>query len=333
MRQRILSGIQPSGDLNIGHYIGAMKSWLELQRDFEALFMIVNLHAITVRQDPEVLRERTLSIAAQYIACGIDPDEAAIFIQSDVMEHAQLAWILNCHTGLGELQRMTQFKDKSLKQGTSGIYAGLLNYPVLMASDILLYRADRVPVGEDQKQHLELTRDLAERMNSLYGDIFTVPTPHIATFGARIMSLQEPESKMSKSDENPKANILLLDEPGQILKKFKAAVTDSENRICFDVSNQPGVSNLLTIFASVTSRTMEESVAHFEGRQYGHLKVETAEAVAEFLRPVREKYADLMQDKAELLRNLKSGADRASLIAAGTLAEVEDALGLRVHPC
>lgn len=331
MRQRILSGIQPSGDLNIGHYIGALKSWLELQRDFEALFMIVNLHAITVRQDPEMLRERTLSIAAQYIACGIDPDEAAIFVQSDVMEHAQLAWILNCHTGLGELQRMTQFKDKSLKQGTSGIYAGLLNYPVLMASDILLYQADRVPVGEDQKQHLELTRDLAERMNSLYGEIFTVPTPHIPAFGARIMSLQEPTAKMSKSDENPKASVLLLDEPKQILKKFKAAVTDSENRICFDVANQPGVSNLLTIFASVTSKTMDEAVAHFEGRQYGHLKVETAEAVVEFLRPVREKYADLMQDKAELLRALEGGAHKASAIAGKTLSRVEEALGLRVH--
>ncbi|WP_220720189.1 tryptophan--tRNA ligase [Agarivorans litoreus] len=324
----VLSGIQPSGSLTIGNYIGAINQWIDMQNDYDCHFMLADLHAITVRQEPKQFTNQVLDGLAMYIACGLDPDKSTIFVQSQVPEHAQLAWALNCYTQMGELNRMTQFKDKSTKYA-SNTNAGLYTYPALMAADILLYQANAVPVGDDQKQHLELTRDIAHRFNNLYGEIFTVPEPFIPKFGARVMSLQEPSKKMSKSDDNPKAFILLSDTPKQIAKKIKASVTDSDEqaRIYFDRNEKPGVSNLLTLQSVATGKSIDDLVASYEGKMYGHLKVDTADAVVAMMEPIQARYQALREDEAALQAIMAKGAERASEQASKTLRAVYDVLG------
>ncbi len=329
----VLSGIQPSGSMTIGNYIGAINQWLNMQQESDCHFMLADLHAVTVRQDPKGLRERVLEGLAMYIACGLDPEKSTIFVQSQVPEHAQLGWLLNCYTQMGELNRMTQFKDKSTKYA-SNINVGLYGYPVLQAADILLYQADKVPVGEDQKQHLELTRDIATRFNNLYGDVFKVPDPYIPEVGARVMSLQDPLKKMSKSDENPKAYIQLLDEPKKIAKKLKSAVTDSDEqaRIYFNPQEKPGVSNLLTLLSVATKRSVADLVPEYEDKMYGHLKKDTADAVVAMIEPIQARYHALREDEAELNRIMRIGADKASEQAAVTLAKAYDAVGFIAKP-
>ncbi len=324
----VLSGCQPSGVLTIGNYIGALRQWLAMQDDYHCLFCIVDLHTITVRQEPKALREATLDTMALYLACGLDPERSTIFVQSQVPEHAQLGWVLNCYTQMGELNRMTQFKDKSNRHAEN-INVGLFAYPVLMAADILLYQADQVPVGQDQKQHLELSRDVAQRFNREHGDVFTVPKPFIPKVGAKVMSLQEPTKKMSKSDGNPNNFIGLLESPKAVTKKFKRAVTDSDDppRIVVDFENKPGVSNLLTIMAGVTGGSISEIAAGFEGKMYGHLKVEVAEAVCAMIEPLQARYHELRDDPGELERMMRLGAERARERASRTLADVYDAVG------
>lgn len=324
----VLSGCQPSGQLTIGNYMGALRQWVQMQNDFDCLYMLVDLHAITVRQDPKQLYEACLDGLALYLACGIDPEKSTIFIQSHVPEHAQLAWVLNCYAQMGELNRMTQFKDKSARN-ENNINVGLYSYPVLQAADILLYQADQVPVGEDQKQHLELTRDIATRINNLYGDVFKLPEPYIPKTGARIMSLQEPEKKMSKSDSNPNNVVGLLEEPKKVAKKIKRAVTDSDEqaRIYYDVENKPGVSNLLGLLSCSTGKTFEQLEAEYEGKMYGHLKTDVADAVIELITPVQEKFVELRADRAELDRVMALGAEKARAKAAVTLSKVYDAVG------
>ncbi len=325
-RPVVLSGIQPSGNLLIGHYIGAIRNWVKLQQTHDGLFMLVDLHAITVRQDPKILRERSLDFIALYLACGIDPEQSTLFVQSHVSAHAEMGWLLNCYAYMGELNRMTQFKDKSA-QHEANINVGLFDYPVLMAADILLYQSDLVPVGHDQKQHLELARDLAMRFNNLYGEVFTVPEPMIPEVGGRIMSLQEPEKKMSKSDPNEQASIALLDEPGKVRKKLMRAVTDSDNEIRFDPQTKPGVSNLLTLLATVSGESMAHWEAQLAGQGYGNLKKATAEAVIAFLEPVQQRYHALRDDPGELMRILNVGADKAAERADATLRHAKDVLG------
>lgn len=325
----LLSGIQPSGDLMIGNYIGSIKNWVKMQDDYNCLFSLVNMHAITVEQDPSDLYNRSLDFVAWYLASGINPDKSTVFIQSHVPEHSELAWILNCYTYMGELNRMTQFKDKSAKH-SANINVGLFDYPVLMAADILLYQTAMVPVGADQKQHLELTRDLATRFNNKYdSEIFKVPEPFIppTTSGGRIMSLQDPLSKMSKSDENKDNFIALADDPKKILKKFKKAVTDSGSEIHYDLENKPGVSNLLTIYSVISGKSIDEVVKHFEGKMYGHLKVELGELVADYLSPIQERFKQIRSDEAELKAILADGAKQARAQAQTTLAEVHKAIG------
>ena len=290
-RKRIFSGIQPSGDLTLGSYMGAIKNWVPLQDEYDCIYCIVDMHAITVRQDPALLRRRTLEQLAQYIACGLDPEKNTLFIQSHVPAHAQLGWVLNCYTMFGELSRMTQFKDKS-KKHADNITAGLFTYPVLMAADILLYQADLVPVGVDQKQHLELTRNIAQRFNQAYGDTFVVPDGYIPKMGARVMSLGDPSSKMSKSD--PDGCVFLMDTPEVIQKKFKRAVTDSETQVRFDPEHKPGISNLLTIYCAATGKSPEEAEEAFQGQGYGVFKPAVGDAVVELLRPIREEAGRLM---------------------------------------
>ncbi|MEP7039020.1 MAG: tryptophan--tRNA ligase, partial [Acidobacteriota bacterium] len=311
MKKRIFSGAQPTGNLHIGNYLGALKNWVDLQNEYESFFCIVNLHAITLPQKPEILKQKTLDLARIYLASGVDPSISTIFIQSDVSEHAELAWVLSCIARMGELERMTQFKEKG-KGNAERAGVGLFAYPILMASDILLYKTDLVPVGKDQKQHLELSRDLAERFNRDFGEAFVVPEPFIPPVGAKIQSLQEPTKKMSKSDENANGSIFLLDDADTILKKFKKAVTDSGTEIKFGES-RPAINNLLTIYQLMTDKTPEECEANFEGKGYGHFKTELAEAVIEFLKPFQEKaksYTD-----AELNEILKNGAEKARTIA------------------
>ena len=329
----VLSGCQPSGQLTIGNYMGALKQWVSMQDDHECLYMLVDLHAITVRQEPAALREACLDGLALYLACGIDPEKSTLFVQSHVPEHAQLAWILNCYTQMGELNRMTQFKDKSAKNVTN-INAGLFTYPALMAADILLYQANQVPVGDDQKQHLELARDVATRMNNIYGDVFAIPEPFIPKFGARIMSLQEPAKKMSKSDDNPKNFIGLLEDPKKLTKKIKSAVTDSDEqaRIYYNTEEKPGVSNLLTLLSLATGRSIEELVPEYEDKMYGHLKGDVAEAVVSLLEPVQTRFKTLREDRAYLDEVMKKGAEKASARAAVTLEKVYDALGFIPRP-
>lgn len=321
----ILSGIQPSGDLHIGHLTGAIKNWVSLQDTYQCYFTIVDLHAITVRQEPAELRKRTLDLAALYIACGIDPAKSILFVQSHVPEHSQLAWVLNCFTGMGECSRMTQFKDKS-QQHSENINVGLFAYPILMAADILLYQADLVPVGEDQKQHLELTRNIAQRFNFSYSDTFKVPEPYIAKVGARIMNLQDPTKKMSKSDENEKATIFLTDSDDAVRNKIKRAVTDSGSEIKYD-ENKPGIANLMTLLSIATGKTYPEIESEFTGKGYGDFKPAVADAVAGYLKPIREKYFEIRNDNKLLTEILANGADLARKQAFKTLRKVYKKVG------
>ncbi|MBU5403862.1 tryptophan--tRNA ligase [Proteus mirabilis] len=329
----VFSGAQPSGELTIGNYMGALRQWVQMQDDYDCIYCIVDQHAITVRQDPTELRKRTLDTLALYLACGIDPEKSTIFVQSHVPQHAQLGWALNCYTYFGELSRMTQFKDKSARHAEN-INAGLFDYPVLMAADILLYQTNQVPVGIDQKQHLELSRDIAQRFNAIYGDIFTVPDPFIPKGGARVMALQDPAKKMSKSDDNRNNVIALLEDPKAAAKKIKRAVTDSEEppRIAYDLENKAGVSNLLDILAGVTGKTIPELEAEFEGKMYGHLKGAVAEAVSDMLTNIQERFNTFRNDEALLNKIMKEGADKAKARAQTTLDKVYEAIGFIAHP-
>ncbi|MDO5097704.1 MAG: tryptophan--tRNA ligase [Corynebacterium sp.] len=327
-KQRVLSGIQPTADsYHLGNYLGALKQWIGLQDDYEAFYFIPDLHAITVDQDPKELRNRTIAGAAQLLALGIDPDRSTLFVQSHVPEHAELAWVLTCLTGYGEAARMTQFKDKSAKRGADRTSAGLYMYPMLMAADILLYRPQLVPVGEDQRQHLELTRTLAERFNSRYKKTFPVPEALIPQGAAKIYDLQDPTAKMSKSTENEKGLISLLDPPNVSAKRIKSAVTDNDGEIRFDKENKPGVSNLLVIQSSLTGTSIDDLVAGYAGKGYGALKTDTAEALEAFVTPLREKFAMYMDDPAELENVLARGAESARAVASRTLADVYDRIG------
>ena len=322
----LLSGIQPSGILALGNYIGAIRNWVALQDQYQSIFLVVDLHAITVRQKPAELRQRCLSFAAQYLSAGIDPEKSIVVMQSHVPEHSQLAWVLNCFTYTGELNRMTQFKDKS-ERHQDNVNAGLYTYPVLMAADILLYQTDLVPVGEDQKQHLELSRDIAMRFNHAYSPTFVVPEPFIPKTGARIMSLQNPTAKMSKSDENENNYIGLLDSPEVITRKIKRGVTDSRTDITYDEVERPGLSNLLSIYSVLSGKTINEAVEHFSSSGYAELKSELAELVVETLRPFQTKYTQLMDDKTYLNSVLNHGAENARRIARKTLSKVYRKLG------
>ena len=323
-KKRIFSGIQPSGDLTLGSYMGAIKNWISLQDEYECVYCVVDMHAITVRQNPADLRRRAISQLAQYLACGLDPEKSVLFIQSHVPQHAELSWILGCYTQFGELSRMTQFKQKA-QQHADNITAGLFTYPVLMAADILLYQADLVPVGADQKQHVELCRDIAQRFNGVYSETFVLPEPFIPKMGARIMCLGNPENKMSKSD--PDGCVYLMDRPEEIQRKFKRAVTDSETAVRYDKENKPGVSNLLTIYCAATGKTMEEAETEFAGQGYGVFKPAVGEAVIELLRPIREETERLMGDKAYLEGIYRQGAQRAQYMAAKTLSKVHRKVG------
>ena len=322
----MLSGIQPSGDLHLGNYLGAIKNWADRVNDYECYYFMADLHTITVRQEPAELRRRSLNQLAQYIACGLDPEKNVLFLQSQVPAHTQLAWVLNCYTMFGELSRMTQFKDKSAKY-SNNINAGLFTYPVLMAADILLYQPDYVPVGEDQKQHVELCRDIAQRFNSIYGDVFTVPEPLIAKTGARIYGLTTPDGKMSKSV--PDGCVFLMDSPEDILRKFKRAVTDSDTENCvrYDRAAKPGVANLINIYATITGKSISEIEAEFAGKGYGVFKPAVGEAVVEALRPIREEATRLMADKAYLDGVYRAGAERAAYVANKTLRKVYKKVG------
>lgn len=321
----IFSGIQPTGCVTLGNYLGALKNWVDLQNDYNCCFSVVDMHSITVRQEPAELRRRCMEFLAQYLACGIDGEENLVFFQSHVSAHAELAWVLNCNTYMGELNRMTQFKDKAAKHSTN-INAGLFTYPVLMAADILLYQTDLVPVGVDQKQHLELARDIAIRFNNVYGETFKVPEAFIPKSGAKIMSLQEPTAKMSKSDPNPNGFISILDDADAIMRKFKRAVTDSESRVAMD-EGKDGINNLITIYTAVTGKTVEETEKEFDGLGYGAFKEAVGTAVSEHLKPVREKYKDIISDKAYLEKIYKSGAERASYVARKTLSKTYRKIG------
>ena len=327
----MLSGIQPSGDLHLGNYLGAVKNWAELADQFDCYYFMADLHTLTVRQDPAALRRRTLNQLAQYIACGLDPEKNTLFIQSHVPQHSELGWILQCYTMFGELSRMTQFKDKSAKN-TENINGGLFTYPSLMAADILLYQADLVPVGEDQKQHVELTRDLAQRFNSIYGETFKVPEPYIRKVGARVMSLGTPTNKMSKSD--PNGCVFFMDTPDVIAKKFKRAVTDCdiENCVRYAPAEKPGVANLMSIYSSVTGKTFEEIEREFAGQGYGAFKPAVGEAVIDMLRPLQDETNRILKDKAYLESVYKEGAAKASYIANKTMRKVKKKVGLVANP-
>ena len=325
-KKTILSGIQPSGAMTLGTYIGALRNWAALSDEYECYYMIVDMHAITARQDPTVLRRTPFEQLAQYIACGIDPEKNILFIQSHVPAHSQLAWVLNCYTMFGELSRMTQFKDKASKNADNK-NAGLFTYPALQAADILLYQADLVPVGADQKQHVELTRDIAVRFNGIYGDVFKLPEPYIPKVGARIMDLQTPTNKMSKSDISDGGCVLLLDKPEDIKRSFKRAVTDSETSIRFDPEKKPGISNLIQIYSICTGKEFTEIEADFSGKGYGDFKPLVGEAVVELLRPIREETLKLLDDKAYLESVFKSGAEKASYTANKTLRKVYKKIG------
>lgn len=322
----IFSGIQPSGSLTLGNYLGALRNFTKFQDDNECYYCVVNQHAITVPQDPKLLHERTRTLAAIYIAAGLDSHKSTLFVQSEVPEHVKLGWIMTTLSYVGELERMTQYKDKSSKQGDS-IPAGLLTYPPLMAADILLYQANFVPVGDDQRQHMEITRDLAQRFNRTYGDIFTIPEIFTGKGGARVMSLQEPTKKMSKSDDNQTATVYLLDEPKDIERKFKRAQTDSENSVHYDKENKPGISNLMSILAAITNKSFEQITKDYAGQGYGIFKKDVAEAVIDALTPIQERYAELV-NAPELDDILNLGAQKAHIKASETYRKVELAMGL-----
>ena len=330
-KKSMLSGIQPSGDLHLGNYLGAMKNWGARAEEFDCYYFMADLHTLTVRQDPKLLRRRSLEQLAQYIACGIDPEKNVLFLQSHVHEHAELGWILNCYTMFGELSRMTQFKDKCAKNADN-INGGLFTYPSLMAADILLYQADYVPVGEDQRQHCELTRDIAVRFNNIYGETFKVPEAYVPKAGARVMGLGNPTSKMSKSD--PNGCVFLMEKPEDIARKFKRAITDSDTENCvhFDPANKPGVSNLMNIYSAVTGKSIDEIEREFEGQGYGVFKPAVGDAVIETLRPIREEATRLLDDKAYLCSVYTEGAQKASVIARKTLRKVYKKVGLVEKP-
>lgn len=326
MNPRVLSGIQPTSDsFHIGNHLGALQNWVSMQSEFECFYFIADLHAITVEQDPVRLNQRTLLAYAQLVALGVDPKKSVLFVQSQVPEHAQLMWVMSCITGIGEANRMTQFKDKAAKGGSSSASVGLLTYPILQAADILLYQADAVPVGEDQRQHLELTRDLVMRFNGRFGDTFTLPKPHIVKATAKIQDLQDPSAKMSKS--SPSGCINLLDPLKSTEKKIKSAVTDSDSVVAFDPANKAGVSNLLTILSAYSGNTVDELVDSFAGRMYGDLKKETAAAVLAFAEPFQAKVNELLSDKAQLQRDMRMGAQQAREVASQTLADVYAKIG------
>ena len=327
-RKRMLSGIKPSGDLTLGSYLGAIRNWRDRAEEFDCYYFMADLHAITVRQNPADLRRRTMEQLAQYIACGLDPEKNTIFIQSHVPAHAELAWVLNCYTMFGELSRMTQFKDKSAKNADN-INAGLFTYPALMAADILLYQADLVPVGGDQKQHVEICRDIANRFNGVYGEVFQIPEPYIPKVGARIMSLTSPDSKMSKSDKDPNGCVYVLEKPEDILRKFKKAVTDSDTERCvrYDPEQKPGVSNLMAIYSVATGRSFDEIEAEFDGKGYGAFKPAVGEAVVEMFRPIREETERILADKAYLESVYRAGAEKAGYVANKTLRKVYKKVG------
>ncbi len=327
-RPRVLSGIQPtSGSFHLGNYLGAVRQWVDLQKENDAFYMVVDLHAITVSQDPKELRENTRVSAAQLLGAGLDPEHCTLFVQSHVPEHAQLAWVMNCLTGFGEASRMTQFKDKSVRHGADSTTVGLFTYPVLMVADVLLYQADAVPVGEDQRQHLELTRDLADRFNTRYSPTFTVPKPYILKETAKIQDLQDPGAKMSKSASSDKGLVNLLDEAKVSAKKFKSAVTDTGTVVSYDEDGKPGVSNLLRIHSALSGQSIDQLVAHFEGKMYGALKTELAELFTEWVTPFQERTRTFLDDPAELDRVLAIGAEKAREVAAQTLETVYDRVG------
>lgn len=330
-KKSMLSGIQPSGDLHLGNYLGAVKNWGARADEFDCYYFMADLHTLTVRQDPKLLRRRSLEQLAQYIACGIDPEKNVLFLQSHVHEHAELGWILNCYTMFGELSRMTQFKDKCAKNADN-INGGLFTYPSLMAADILLYQADYVPVGEDQRQHCELTRDIAVRFNNIYGETFKVPEAYVPKAGARVMGLGNPTSKMSKSD--PNGCVFLMEKPEDIARKFKRAITDSDTENCvhFDPANKPGVSNLMNIYSAVTGKSFDEIEREFDGQGYGVFKPAVGDAVIETLRPIREEATRLLEDKAYLCSVYTEGAQKASVIARKTLRKVYKKVGLVEKP-
>ena len=325
----MLSGIKPTGDLTLGSYLGAIKNWAERAEQYDCFYFMADLHALTTRNNPADLRRRTLEQLAQYVACGLDPRKNTLFLQSHVPAHAELGWIINCYTMFGELSRMTQFKDKSAKNADN-INGGLFTYPALMAADILLYQPDYVPVGDDQKQHVELTRDVAQRFNNLYGETFRIPEPYIPKIGARIMDLLDPVSKMSKSDEIGTGRVCLMDSPDDIMRKFKRAVTDSETGRCvyYDPEKKPGVANLMQIYSACTGKSFDEIETEFEGKGYGVFKPAVGEAVVELLRPIREESARIIKDKAYLESIYRDGAERASRVAEKTLRKVYKKVGL-----
>ena len=325
-KKRVFSGIQPTGGFTLGNYLGAVRNWGALQDEYDCIYSIVDLHSITVRQDPATLRRQIREAAALVLACGVDPEKSILFIQGDVHQHAEMSWILGCYTQFGELSRMTQFKDKSQKH-PENVNGGLFTYPVLMAADILLYQTDLVPIGADQKQHLELARNIAERFNGVYGQTFVVPDGYFPKVAARVMSLQDPTAKMSKSDENTNAKIMLVDEPDLIIKKFKRAVTDSGSEVRA-AEDKPGVTNLMSIYSACTGKSFDEIEREFEGKGYGDVKTAVGETVRDMLKPIQERYAMYLSDKEQLNGILRTGAEKASYIAAKTLAKTRRKIGL-----
>jgi len=321
----LFSGMQATGSLTLGNYLGALKNWVTLSDEYECFYCVVDLHSITVRQNPAELRKRARALLTLYIAAGLDPEKNCIYYQSHVSGHAELSWILNCYTYMGELSRMTQFKDKSAKH-TDNINAGLFTYPVLMAADILLFQADMVPVGLDQMQHLEITRDIAERFNNIYGDVFTIPEAYLGKTGAKIMSLQEPARKMSKSDENPNGSIYLMDDPDTIMRKCRRAVTDSQAQIAYR-EEQPGLKNLIDIYSVCTGKTSEDVVKEFDGKGYGELKLAVGESVVSVLKPLQDRVAELEKDKAYIDSMIKNNAEKADYFAMKTLRKVQKKIG------
>ncbi|CUH92252.1 tryptophan--tRNA ligase [Herbinix luporum] len=324
-KKSLFSGMQATGTLQLGNYLGALRNWVEFEDEYECFYCVVDMHSITVRQNPAELRKKARALLTLYIAAGLDPEKNCIYYQSHVPAHAELSWILNCFTYMGELSRMTQYKDKAAKHAEN-INAGLFTYPVLMAADILLFQSDIVPVGDDQKQHIELTRDIAQRFNNLYGEVFTIPEPYIKKTGARIMSLQEPTKKMSKSDENPNASIFLLDDTDTIIRKFKKAVTDSDNEIRHS-KDKPGISNLIEIYTIASGKTIAETEKEFEGKGYGEFKMAVGEAVAAMLKPIQDRFEELSKDKAYIDQIIKNNGEKAQYFANKTLRKVQKKVG------
>ncbi|NLP34496.1 MAG: tryptophan--tRNA ligase [Clostridiales bacterium] len=324
-KKSLFSGMQATGTLHLGNYLGALKNWVTFEEEYQCFYSVVDMHSITVRQNPAELRKKARALLTLYIAAGLNPEKNCIYYQSHVSAHAELSWVLSCFTYMGELNRMTQYKDKAAKHADN-INAGLFTYPVLMAADILLFQSDVVPVGSDQKQHLEITRDIATRFNNIYGDVFTIPEPYIGKAGARIMSLQEPTKKMSKSDENPNASINLMDDPDTIIRKFKRAVTDSDNEIRYS-EDKPGISNLIDIYVAVTGKTIEETEKEFASSGYGDFKMAVGESVSSMLKPIQDRYAELAKDKAYIDKVIKENGEKAAYYANKTLRKVYKKIG------